>query len=289
MNTLTVLIPTKTAAGLELGAPIEVTTTSLGWSQHSGGASFAATKGDKTHIVWCEIADAPTTGVPMFAATIDRKTRTLGQKVLLTHGAPINDVHNIPGIALDSRGTLHVITGAHGANFWHLMSKAPESTTEGWSAPAPTLTKDWIEKGTGEERGRQTYLSLLVGPDDTLHIAFRQWRQGVDPWHPGNYFGALSYQRRPRDGAWSEAMPLVVPPNPGYSVWYHQMAIDRSGRLFLSYNYWGDVKTWPVPYKGLTAIHSFRGLITSVDGGESWNLVNSLIPAAGQTSAKLWH
>ena len=30
------------------------------------------------------------------------------------------------------------------------------------------------------------------------------------------------------------------------------------------------------------------GLITSTDGGDSWNLVDSLIPAAGQTSAKLW-
>ncbi len=97
------------------------------------------------------------------------------------------------------------------------------------------LTEGWTDGDA--ERGRQTYLSLLCTPDDTLHIAFRQWRKGVDPWHENSYYAALSYQRKPEDGQWSEAMPLAVAAYAGYSIYYHKLAADNAGPLYLSFSY----------------------------------------------------
>ena len=268
-----VFLPRKVEGRIELGEPVSVTAECVGYAEQSGGASARAPLGGKPPRGWGGIAGAGATGGPAYATTIDRRTRAVAPKVMLAHGAPVNDIHNMPGIALDSEGFLHVVTGSHGANFYYLKSLQPNSTQAGWSEPVPTLTKGWIERKTGEERGRQTYVSMVVDPEDTVHIAFRQWRQGVDAeWFPESYVGALSYQRKPKNGNWSEARPLVIPPGPGYALWFNQMAIDRRGKIFLSYNYNNHDPRALEPYKNLDGIHHFRSLLVSADRGDSWEM-----------------
>jgi len=271
-NVLTLIFPKKTADGLELSKPFEITQDCFGYSMHSGGATFITTANGKSHLVWGEAVSENTTlkGVPTYAATYDHATGQMGEKVLMAYAPPVNDVHNAPGIVRDSEGYLHVITGAHGANFYYLRSKKPDDAYGGWTEPQPTLTTGWIEDD-GKERGRQTYLAFVRDSQDTLHIAFRQWRKNKDRHLGGKYFASLSYQRKPKDKPWEDARSLVAAPVSGYGIYYHKLAIDRRDNLYLSYSYFTHQVE---PYKTMLAgkQYTFRSMLYSPDRGTTWDL-----------------
>ena len=269
-NRMYLTVPEKTESGLDLSTSILITTNSFGAALHSGGASFMATRNGKTHFVWGEVAPDDAPGVPSYVATYDRATGAVSPWHFIDYNPPLNDVHNTPGICMDSEGYLHIVTGSHGETFWYTRSLAPESTQDGWTPTTWTLTTGWDDL-VDPERGRQTYLGLLRDQDDTLHIAFRQWRRNVDGYHPGGYYGALSYQRKPKNGPWSDARPLVIPPLPNYCIWYHKLAVDRKGGLFLSYSHWNQTDG----YNGTQYRYQYRALLTSPDGGDTWDLVDT--------------
>jgi len=233
---------------------------------HSGAGAFAVTRNGFTHVVWGEATEQTLPGAPTYIATIDRATRTLaGSKLFLAYAPPANDVHNTPGICIDSQGYLHVITGAHGDNFYYRKSLAPNTIYGGWSSPQPTLTTGWRESD-GTESGRQTYLAFVCDAEDTLHIAFRQWRRNVDSFFPGTYYSALSYQRKTAGGSWEPAAVLVAPPVPEYCIYFHKLAVDRRGRLYLSYSFKNDYQ----PTLSQEGWYNFRNILFSADGGDTW-------------------
>ncbi len=294
---LSVLFPRKTGDGLVLGKPVVVSERCFGMSQHSGGASFAATRDGRTHIVWADVTYVPgeepqpyaivsinrrgqrehltltdkdASGSPTCIATYDHKTGKLGEKLMLAYAPPVNDCHNTPGICLDSQGILHVIAGAHGEPFYYLRSRKPNDMDAGWEAPTPILRTGW-KAPDGSQKPKQTYLAMVIDQADTIHVAYRQWRQGVDPYHDGANYAALSYQRKRKGFLWEDARPLVVAPVPGYSIFYHKLALDRRGRLFLSYSYWSTAE----PYKSLPDRYNFRAMLASRDGGSTWHLATT--------------
>lgn len=268
-NSLYVLQPKFEGDNLATPAPVLVTTDCFGMSQHSGGASFAVTKGNKTHFVWAEVTDEDVPGCPTFVATYDHDIGTVGEKKLLAYAPPINDVHNTPGICIDSAGYLHAVTGSHGQPFKYCKSLEPNDAYSGWTEPVEVLETGWKTEDTDEDgAGRQTYLSLLCDEDDTLHIAFRQWRRDVDKHHPGGYYAALSYQRKRKGLPWEkQARPLLVAALPGYSIYYHKMALDRSNRLFLSFSYLSDQE---IKKKTRPGMYHDRMVIMSADSGDNW-------------------
>lgn len=270
---LHIFLPQKRGDELVAGEPILVAHDCVGMCQHSGGPASMVTHGGKTHIVWGEIAPDDAPGVPTYVATLDHATRTVGEKVLLGYGPPVNDVHNVPAITMDSAGYLHVLIGAHGQPFQYVRSLRPNDAYGGWTEPVPALTSGYRAAGTDEDGdGRQTYISLVCGPDDTLYSAFRQWRQGPDEPIPNATFAALSVQVKPAGGQWSDAIPIVVPPVSGYSIYYHKLTIDRAGNLYLSYSYWTDDTTYQDDFPD--RYHNCA-LVTSRDGGRSWKLVET--------------
>jgi hypothetical protein len=66
---------------------------------------------------------------------------------------------------------------------------------------------------------------------------------------------------------WSQPQILIVPPFSEYSVFYHRLTIDPTGRLFLSYDYWSTYWFYRTDHRG-----DRRALMMSSDGGESWRL-----------------
>lgn len=270
---LELYLPRREGEKIRLEKVALVSDNCVGSCQHSGGPASLVTREGKTHIVWGEVAPDDAPGVPTYIATYDQTTRCIGKKVFLAYAPPVNDVHNVPAITMDSQGFIHVLTGAHGEPFKYLRSLKPNDAYSGFTPPVEVLSAGCVEDGGPPEgKGRQTYISLVCGPDDTLHIAYRQWRRKVDEYHSGQQYAALSYQRKPKDGPWSAARPLVIPPVPGYSIYYHKLTIDRAGRLYLSYSYWTNDKSYQDDFPER---YHHRAVLTSVDGGITWKLAET--------------
>ena len=243
---LSVAVPVKKGKGLEWPPPVEVSQDCFGISNHSGGYSFAVTTGKKTHVAYAEIPAKGKTGNPTYVATIDRERRQTTARELLATAPPlVPDVHSTPVIAVDGKGTLHVVVGAHGQSFLYLRSLQPDRIDGGWTKP----TRVGV---------RQTYATLLCDRENKLHSVFREWRAGV---------ASLSYQAKPaRADAWPKSAPLVWAPGKrrGYGIFYHRAFFDRAGALYVSF-------TFNAQKGGIYP----RALVVSEDGGKTWRLATT--------------
>jgi hypothetical protein len=273
-NRLYVIRPYFVGDELRLQTRTLVTTRHLGMIQAAGGASFAATSGSTSFIVWTEVAARKACGSPTFVAAFDRISGALGRPVRVALSHPPNDVHTTPGICLDSQGYLHVVTGAHNRPFRYTRSVRPLDTTA-WTRPQPVL-RSGFRDGTSDRdgKGRQTYLSLVCLPDDTLVVVSRQLRAGVDRVFRGQRYHVLCLQTKPAGRAWSAARRLVFHKfRPGYAIFYQKLAVDRVGRLFLSL-------TWCDPHRYRPAQrprHRYdrRMVLVSDDGAACWRFATT--------------
>ena len=267
LNDLELFLPSKSGADLTMGDPILISKQCIGLAAHSGIPASVVSRGSKVHVVWAEATEpeVKVPGVPTFVVTYDRQACRLGEPVLVGYGAPPNDVHNTPSITMDSKGYLHVLAGTHGQPFQYARSLAPNDAHSGWTEAEPV--------GEGL---RQTYIGFVCGPDDTLHLAFRLWWRGVEPF-PASYYASLAYQRKRPGQPWEKPKVLVVPPLSEYSVFYHRLTIDRAGQLFLSYDYWSTFWFYRNDRRDRR-----RTLLMSPDGGNSWKLADSSDFAPGR-------
>lgn len=266
LNDLELFMPKIVDGRLVTGPPVLISRQSLGQSSHSGIPSCLVSRGGKVHVVWAEATEPAENvpGVPTYAVTYDRTTGKLGRPALVGYGAPPNDVHNSPSITMDSQGYLHVLTGTHNKPFQYTRSLQPNDASGGWT-PAEPVGQDLP----------QTYIGLVCGPDDTLHLAYRLWRYGEPPY-PNSHHATLAYSRKRPGQPWEAPRLLVVPPFSEYSVYYHRLTIDRRGRLFLSYDYWSTLWFYRNDHWGKR-----RSLLTSPDGGSTWKLAMGADLTAG--------
>jgi hypothetical protein len=258
---LELFIPNKTDGRVSFVGPVLVSRESLGLSAHSGIPSCVVSRDGRTHVVWAEATDPNTKmpGVPTYVATYDQQGNRLGEPALVGYGPPANDVHNTPSITIDSRGYLHVLVGTHGQPFPYARSLQPNTAHAGWTEPVPV--------GEGLHL---TYIGLICGPDDTLHLVCRYWRFGEEPF-PAAIQGTLGYLRKPTGGNWEPPRVLIVPPFSEYSVYYHRLTIDRLGRLFLSYDYYTTHWFYRTDHFGRR-----RSLLVSPDTGSTWKLAETM-------------
>lgn len=276
---LTLVIPEKKEDGtLAVDKRIVLSKRAINLCTHSGGASTIVSKGDKIHVIYGEVVDAPENvpGVPTYMVTYHRDSGKLDGPVLVGYAPPVNDMHNSSGLTMDSKGILHVLLGAHGEKpFQYTHSLKPDSILDGWSKPEVACVNGLKNKGRGErERGAQTYVGLVCGKDDTLYSAFRQDFRNVDGPFPdyNDRYRALSVQRKKPGQAWEAPVPVVIPPLPGYSIYYHKLTVDREGRIFLFFTYrpGNSIYRSEMPETG-----NYAALLMSADGGDSWRLVEN--------------
>ena len=182
---LLLFLPRLEEGRISVPEPILISDNCLGGALHSGGPSTLATRDGRTHIVWGEVAEPDAPGVPTYIATYDHATGELSEKVFIAHAPPVNDVHNVPAVVLDSQGYIHVVTGAHGDNFFYARSLRPNDISGGFTEPVRVLDSGWVDGKTDEDgRGAQTYIGLVCDREDTLHLVYRQNRSGVDEYLP---------------------------------------------------------------------------------------------------------
>jgi hypothetical protein len=262
INDLDLILPAKKPDGsIVMGDPIAVSKECIGLSTHSGIPSTIGSRGDKVYIAWGEATPpqekAP--GVPTYVATYNRSTGELGSPALLGYGPPANDVHNSPCITMDSKGYLHVLIGTHGRTFKYVRSLSPNNAGGGW-----TEAED-VRPGL-----RQTYVGMVCGPDNALHLVFRLWLTD-NKYYPASHYANLAYMSKLPGKKWSDALPLVVAPFSEYSIFYHRLTIDRKGALFLSYDYWSTFWFYRTDHHG-----NRRSLLMSPDSGKTWKLAPSI-------------
>ena len=270
-----------------------VTDQCLGLGKDSGGSSFAVTYGGATTFAWSEATPPGTQATPQFVATYDHASGAVSPKQLLSAARPANDIHNKPGICIDSQGYLHFVSGTHGAPVMYRRSLAPYTIAAGWTAEEPVLSDGYTAAadGTGEQRARQTYDAFVCDSKDVLHLVTRQFRRGVDAYFGGAVYGALIHQSRPSGGTWGPATLIVVPAEAGYAVFFHKLALDHRDRLFLSCSSSGGTRRTLGKARGamLSVLgraaprlgkYQRRMLLVSDDGGSSWRLAGDTDLAA---------
>ena len=280
---LRLTVPLKNADGtLTIPDPLVVSQAAWAVTNQSGAANTMVTIGDYTHIVWAGAVEVPgQTGTPQYAATYNRLTGELSKAVLLGFGGTGEpDPHNLPSICADSQGHLHVILGVHHGQLKYIQSLQPNDSASGWTQPVLLGTTD------PSQDGRYTYVSLICDQNDALHLVTRS----VDEW----YHFELAYLRKTPGEDWEDPQLLVSPFRRYYGTWYQKLNIDRQGRLFVNYAYYGNQLTeeeaavyrqkWPdeqisLPPDSGPGRNNWLGvrphdpaMLVSDDGGDTWRL-----------------
>ena len=204
----------------------------------------------------------------------------MSASVPIAKSRPVNDLHNTPGICADSKGTLHVVTGAHGWPFRYVHSTAPVLHRRVDAADQRHAQRVPGQDHRQGRRRQQTYLSLVCAPDDTLHVVCRQVRRRTSTSTTSSRGTTRSSHTSlaPGASAWSTPDLVVVPPQAGYSQYYQKLTVDRLGRLFVSCSYFS--RRDPPATRTFRRFHH-RMVLISEDGGRTWRFVTTADFLAG--------
>lgn len=191
--------------------------------QHSGGGNAFLTTGDKTHIAYINMDEITPRefGTKQYYVCFDHKTQSFSKPVYLGFTTSPNltpDAHNGPAITADSEGTLHIVLGSHGR-----AHKYTYSTDNG---------KSWSNAEDIESEYGGSYLAMVTDKNDTIHLISRL-NGGQVP-----LIYTLHHIRKEKNKPWQDMGRIILPDRLGYNIFYHNLTIDRKGRLFLSYSYY---------------------------------------------------
>ncbi|MFC1452161.1 BNR-4 repeat-containing protein [Verrucomicrobiota bacterium] len=200
-------------------------------------------QGPRLFVTWLDAPAEPKAPTTIMFAVCDAESgEPLGSFPI---GTGI-DNHCGAALAIDPEGRLHAVIGAHSGRLSHRYSDAPEDLGA-WSAPEPFGPRD-------------TYPSLVVDRDGTLHLAHREghWRADEERWQ-------VWYRRKRPGRGWEAPRGLVISMYPGYNHFMQTLNVGPAGTLHLSlqfhYTETGDQKDC----KGRAA-----ACLHSPDGGDSW-------------------
>ena len=195
------------------------------------GTNKIITIDGKTHIAWLDSISNS------MVATYDHASGQWGQAVKVGSGT---DNHGGPALTRDSRGYLHIIFGPHGdVPFQHSRSAEPNDASK------------WVKlDGFGHH---PTYPAAACDDQDSLHVIYRG---SVGAAHPRK----LLYQRRTKQGVWSEPVVLARAPAEwkGYTHYHASITVDANQVLHVAFDL----------YYNVAAKHA--GYMISRDRGETW-------------------
>lgn len=243
---LALVVPRHKPDGTLKFTTVTLAIDALAQVRAAGGSNSTATIGDSVHVVWASATpgdeSGATPGTPTYIATYSRRAgRVIAGPLLLGYGgAGAPDAHNIPAITVDSKGYLHVVLGAHHEQFKYTRSLQPNDITGGFTPlhalgaldPGDPADPENPDPKCWQNCHYYTYVSLACDLENTLHIVAR--------WAGNSYEFQLAYLRKKANADWEPRRTLVVPFKKYYSNWYQKLTVDKFGRLFLNYRYYGD-------------------------------------------------
>lgn len=232
-------------------------------ARHAGHDTQVVSLGDKVHFAYPRDGTLPFPskkgvrhGTPQFVATFSRSTgdqedyspQYLGTgfsgpvnaptdicrpEPPSTHPCPQEgrpNAHNQPTLAIDKDGFLHAIVGGHSSELQYFKSTTANSSAA-WSLPVSIGTQVPPSSTTTYEDS-YTYASMVLDGKNRPHV-FARWSGN------GSYLNELVHiHRETETGRWLEQQELLIPDRVGYTNWYNKVAVDRWGRLFVSYWYY---------------------------------------------------
>lgn len=160
------------------------------------------------------------------------QTQTLGEGI---------DNHCGPALALDGKGRLHAVIGAHHGPFLYRYSDDPEDP-DSWSEPQALGPQD-------------TYPSLVADAEGTLHLIHRVKAERWQLW----------YRRRRPNADWEEPVVLAISPTPGYNHYMQSLTVGPTGNLHALFQFHFSETGDTVDCRGRAAVY-----LRSTDGGDSW-------------------
>ncbi len=191
----------------------------------------------KTHVVWLDQIHKT------YACTHSHKNRRWSAPVFVGDG---DDNHAGAALTMDSEGYLHLIFGPHHNPIQHAVSAKPNSTAK------------WLQQPSFGGINA-TYPSMVCDKDDTLHVCYRGAFERERP-------RGLMYQRKPKDGEWTDPVKLVNPEGPqAYTQFENALYLSPDGNLFLSYHIVRATEPDHTQVRGMGF-----GVMCSKDGGHSW-------------------
>ena len=215
-------------------SPVVLSDKSLLTENHSGAANSLASTDERVFVVYPGASNNATAsaGTPAYLVVYNKKAAKLERETLLGAGGSARavDSHNIPGICLGAKASVHVLLPGH-----------QESLFMKSGALSPDGVIDWMPaQRIGEaatSAGGYTYASLNCDPDGNVSVVTR--------WAGDNYRFELVLLRRAPNGEWRSwnnrrHLLIVDPGRPYYGVWRHKVAQDRDGTLLLFYSYYAN-------------------------------------------------
>lgn len=155
------------------------------------------------------------------------------------------DNHCGSALAMDGRGRVHAVIGAHHGKFLYRWSDKPDDPAA-WSTPEPLGPRD-------------TYPSLIADDRGTLHLAHREQLLSKIGWQ-------LWYRRKKPGAPWEPPVPLVVSPVPGYNHFMQSLSVGPTGALHLVFQFHYSDTGKSEDGWGRAAVH-----LRSDDGGDTWS------------------
>lgn len=298
-------IPKVTVDGLEFSSPIKIA-SGIRFKVHNvmaGASNNAVSLGENTYVIYSNIQSdekgstlaMSRQGVPQYIVSYNRRTNILSEPVFLGYSGDNLDGHNTAVVGIDSQGYLHAVLGAHWHSMKYMKSKKPHDISQ-WNEPefiAGNGDNSWSRDGL-------TYAGLLIDNNDAINLIVRARNKTLsenDPTLPSdpNYreYGdnldyALVYFRKEPHQRWSDIqrVDLVVPKHKGYSNWYHKVAINNRGNIFVTYMYYAHrlkgealndyINNWgETDGKGGNVLAHDPVLIMSDNNGVSWKIAES--------------
>jgi hypothetical protein len=193
---------------------------------------------DEIYVTWLEApveAGAPSRivlGVCDAVSGALRSTFQLGDGI---------DNHCGAALVLDSDGRMHAVTGAHHGPFLYRWSDRPRDAAT-WAGAEPLGPAD-------------TYPSLAVGVDGTLHLAHRERGERWQLW----------YRRKKQDRPWEAPLSLAISPTPGYNHYMQSLTVGPTGVLHLTFQFYYAESGRAADCQGRMAVY-----LCSDDGGDTW-------------------
>jgi len=210
---------------------------------HSGGANSAVSTRGKIVIAFPSSTPPASGGVgtEIMLRQYDRGKAAFEGTIVsagtagdLTRLPTTANAHHIPGLTVDKRGKLYLFYGAHQGLLKYAVSKTPANIFGGWTDAVP------FGNPLGPVYGSYTYISVTMDLNQRIHVFTRY---AGDRYEFQLVHMVKPYGQRFKTYA-AQAHQVVIDPNRTmYAAYRQQSTIDRSGNVYVYFEYWPNQLT----------------------------------------------